>query len=62
MLLIWNICFRCEPLNELNLSNFNTDNSINLGHMFHGCKSLKELNISNFITKNVNNMKCMLSN
>ena len=45
MLLIWNICFGCEPLNELNLSNFNTDNSINLGHMFHGCKSLKEQNI-----------------
>ena len=48
MLLIWNICFGCEPLKELNLSNFNTDNVTNMPCMFLYCSSLKELNLSNY--------------
>jgi len=38
-------------LKELNLSNFNTNNVINMGGMFEGCHKLKELNLSNFNTK-----------
>ena len=50
---------RCSSLKELNISNFNTNNVINMYCMFYGCSSLKELNISNFNTKNVTNMNSM---
>ena len=33
---------------KLNLSNFKTDNVINMNEMFKGSSSLKELDISNF--------------
>ena len=49
----------CSSLKELNLSNFNTNNVINMYGMFKGCSSLKELNISNFNTNNVTNMEGM---
>ena len=29
----------CSSLEELNLSNFNTNNVINMINMFHGCSS-----------------------
>ena len=44
-------------INELNLSNFITNNVINMSGMFYKCLSLKELNLSNFNTDNVINMK-----
>ena len=43
-----NMFWKCSALNELDLSNFNTDNVLNMGRMFYQCASLKELNISNF--------------
>ena len=46
----------CSSLEELNLSNFNTNKVINMSAMFLGCSSLKELNISNFNTNKVINM------
>jgi len=46
-------------LKELNLSNFNTQNVINMKSMFYGCSSLKELNLSNFNTINVTDMESM---
>ena len=30
--------FECISLTNLNLSNFNTDNIVNMKHMFFGCK------------------------
>ena len=44
---------------ELNLSNFNTNNVTNMGHMFQGCSSLKKLNLSNFNTNQVTFMSDM---
>ena len=38
----------CTLLKQIDLSNFNTDNVLNMGSMFYQCASLKELNISNF--------------
>ena len=42
----------CKSLNELNISNFNTNNVTNMNGMFAGCSSLKELNLSSFNTNN----------
>ena len=52
---------RCSSLKELNLSNFNTNNVINMSKMFSGCSSLKELNLSIINTNNVTNMRWMFS-
>ena len=49
----------CSSLEELNLSNFNTNNVGDMSYMFTSCSSLKELNISNFKTNNKTNMSCM---
>ena len=49
----------CYSLNELNLSNFNTNNVTDMDSMFYGCSSLKELNLSNFNTNNVTDMFSM---
>ena len=43
----------CSSLEELNLSNFNTNNVTNMSEMFTGCYSLKELKIFNFNKNNV---------
>ena len=51
--------FRCSSLKELNLSNFNTINVIDMGHMFYCCSSLKELNLSKLNTNNVTDMGSM---
>ena len=51
--------YECKSLKELNLSNFNTNNVINMEYMFCGCSSLQELNLSNFNTSNVYNMNRM---
>ena len=51
----------CSSLKELNLSNFNTYNVINMNKMFERCSSLKEINLSNFNTNNVIDMSCMFS-
>ncbi len=49
MLLIWRKCFVI-----INLSNFYTNNVINMSYMFNGCTSLKNLNLSHFNITNVN--------
>ena len=51
--------FGCLLLKELNLSNFNTNNVIDMGYMFYRCSSLKVLNLSNFNTNNVTYMEYM---
>ena len=43
----------CSALEELNISNFNTNNVTDMSYIFSGCSSLKELNISNL---NINNL------
>ena len=42
----------CSSLKELNLSNFNINNVINMNAMFYGCSSLKEhiTHISNIMS------------
>ena len=51
----------CSSLKELNVSNFNTNNTIKMAAMFSDCASLTELDLSNFNTNNVTNMICMFS-
>ena len=53
--------YNCSSLNSLNLSNFNTNNVINMKSMFCDCSSLTSLNLSNFNTNNVNDMYGMFS-
>ncbi len=40
----------CFSLKELDVSNFNTNNVINMQLMFYRCSSLEKLNINNFNT------------
>ena len=42
--------FDCKSLINLNLSNFNTENVLDMSYMFGGCLNLKNLDISNFET------------
>ena len=44
----------CELLNNIDLSNFNTNNVTNMSYMFRGCSSLKKENI---IIKDKNSLK-----
>ena len=46
----------CSSLTNINLSNFNTQNVIDMNNMFNRCSSLTNVNLSNFNTENVNNM------
>ena len=45
--------------NNIDLSNFNTNNVTDMFCMFYGCSSLNSINLSNFNTNNVTNMGCM---
>ena len=47
----------CEKITKIEMTNFNTENIINMKCMFSGCKSLEDLSIIN--TQNVNNMNSM---
>ena len=49
----------CESLININLSNFNTKNVIDMSNMFFGCKSLTNIDLSNFNTQNVSDMSNM---
>ena len=53
--------YGCKLLNNIDLSNFNTENVSNMGHMFDGCESLTNINLSYINTKNVTNMEGMFS-
>lgn len=48
-------------LTQLDLSNFNTSNIIDMDSMFYGCLKLTQLDISNFDTSQVTNMDKMFS-
>ena len=52
---------KCSSLTSLNLSNFNTNNVIDMRYMFYECSSLTSLNLSNFNTNNVIDMREMFS-
>ena len=53
--------YKCYSLVSLDLSNFNTQNVIDISCMFSGCRSLTNLNLSNFNTQNVTDMSSMFS-
>ena len=46
----------CNSLNEINVSNFNTENIIDMNSMFNTCLKLKKSDLSKFDTSNVTNM------
>ena len=52
--------YYCSSLTSLNLSNFNTNNVIDMSYMFCDCSSLTSLNLFNFNTNNVKDMRSML--
>ncbi len=47
----------CTSLMTLNLSNFNTFNTINMEEMFQKCSSLTELDLSSFNTTNLSSYR-----
>ena len=51
----------CDSLTTIDLSNFNTQNVINMSSMFNGCHSLSNINLSAFNTQNVTNMRFMFA-
>ena len=54
--------YNCSSLINLNLSNFNTQNVIDMREMFYKCYSLINLNLSNFNTQHVTDMFGMFCN
>ena len=46
----------CNNLTNINLSNFDTKNIINMGSMFRNCNNLNNIDIFHFDTRNVTNM------
>ena len=51
--------YKCKLLNNIDLSNFNTNNVTDMRRMFEDCSSLNSINLSNFNTNNVTNMSMM---
>ena len=49
----------CHSLENINLSNFNTQNVNDIHSMFKRCCSLTNINLSNFNTQNVKDMDYM---
>ena len=49
----------CSFFKNIDLSNFKTQNVINMNGMFKGCVSLNNINLSNIDTQKVNNMSYM---
>ena len=50
----------CKELEYLDLSKFDTSNTVDISEMFDGCISLKEIKgINNFVTSNTNSLKYM---
>ena len=49
---------KCEEIEHIDLTNFNTSNVINMRSMFDGCYNLKKIKgINNFNISKVTNMK-----
>ena len=51
--------FNCNYLKHINLSNFKTQEIINMNNMFSFCESLEDIDLSNLNTQNVTNMSNM---
>ena len=51
----------CKNIEDINLSDFNTENVINMKYMFYGC-NIKKINLFSFNTKNVKNMNNIFEN
>ena len=51
--------YKCQSLEKLDLSNFNTSKVQDMKWMFDGCSSLMNLNILNFDTSKVLDMRWM---
>ena len=51
----------CNALTTLDVSSFNTSNTINMAEMFRYCRGLASLDLSSFNTSNVTNMSNMFS-
>ena len=49
-------------LEELNLSNFDTNNVTDISGMFSKCFELKKIELSNFNTNNAENMRFLFKN
>jgi surface protein len=52
----------CNLTTSLNLSSFNTLNTIDMSEMFYGCDNLEILDISNFDATNCKSYNNMFSN
>ena len=50
---------KCDLIEELDLSNFKTQNVSNMCSMFSECRSLKKINLANIDTANVADMNAM---
>ena len=53
--------YKCELLNSINFSNFNTNNVTNMSYIFYKCSSLNSINLSNFNTNKVKNVNGMFN-
>ncbi|EAE4601383.1 BspA family leucine-rich repeat surface protein, partial [Listeria monocytogenes] len=51
--------FQCTGLEELDVSNFDTNSVTNMSYMFYKCAGLEELDLSNFDTSSVTDMSFM---
>ena len=56
-----NMFINCNNIISLDLSQFDTENVINMKNMFKKCSNLININLSNFKTQNVNDMGHMFS-
>ena len=56
------IFYGCSSLTNLDLSNFDTKDVMNMSYMFYMCSNLTKVNLSNINTQKVNNMKLMFYN
>ena len=52
----------CNNITEIDLSNFDTSDVINMSYMFKDCERLEKLHLSYFSTRNVTNMDYMFYN
>jgi len=53
--------YRCKDLIDLDLSNFNTENIINMSGMFSNCTGLEKINLKNLNTEKVTDMSWMFN-
>ena len=54
--------FGCKNIIEIDLSEFNTENIINMASMFDNCVNLEKINFGNIDTSKVENMRSLFYN